>query len=716
MTKNDRQDRRVLVVEGDSSLRSEIRAALERSGLTVVDVADGEAAVDTARKMLPDLILMDVELPKLDGFAACARIREAPALADTPIVMLTGREDDDSMQNAYDFGATDFISKPINWKLLTHRIRYIMRATRVRRGLRQSVSKNRALIRAIPDSMLVVDKGGYVVTRHRGHDGSKLIDRCGDRGSSILDALPKHSAAVWREHIARVLTTGKMVQSEDHFEQDGTHFFYETRMVPYTRDSVLVMLRDVSEKRRADAKVRRLAFFDTLTGLPNRQSFLIQVAEAIREAKANDSSLSVLYFDLDNFKRINDSLGHSIGDALLRGIARRLETCVRRDDSVARLGVSNSAAQVARLGGDEFTVLLRDLASPDEAQKVAARLVEALSEPLHLQGQQFVITPSVGIASYPDDGEDIDTLLKNADMAMYGAKAMGRNCVSVFSGTMSVRSLERLDLEDSLRRAIGNGDLELHYQPKLCLRTRQLSGFEALLRWTHPDRGPVSPAKFVPVAEDAGLIMQLSDWVLEAACRQLKAWSGSPLETVPVAINLSGKQFREADVDRTILDAIDKHGFEHSRLELELTEGTLIHDVDATVKTLNRLKDIGMSIAVDDFGTGYSSLSSLKQFPIDALKIDQSFVSEIGNAGNDRSICAAIIALAQSMGLRVIAEGVETEEQLQHLHFLGCDEIQGYFFAKPMAVDQLTKFVEQYLRMNGSGLPLVDASAQVMEV
>lgn len=716
MGKNDRQDRRVLVVEGDASLRSEVRAALERSGLTVVDAADGETAVEAAKAARPDLILMAVQLPRLDGIAACARIREIPELAHTPVVMLTGREDDDSVQNAYDSGATDFISKPINWKLLTHRIRYIMRSTRVRRGLRDSVSKNRALIRAIPDSMLVVDKGGHIRTRHRGRDGRQLIDRCVGSGCSILDVLPGHSATGWREQIGSVLASGKMTQSEDHIEHNGEHFFYERRMVPYTRDSVLVMLRDVSEKRRADAKVRRLAFFDTLTGLPNRQSFLIQVAEAIREAKTNDSSLSVLYFDLDNFKRINDSLGHSIGDALLRSIARRLENCVRRHDSVARSGVSNSAVQVARLGGDEFTVLLRDLASPEEAETVAARLVEALSEPLHFEGQQFVITPSVGIASYPDDGEDIDTLLKNADMAMYGAKAQGRNCVSVFSGTMSVRSLERLDLEDSLRKAIGNGDLELHYQPKLCLRTRRISGAEALLRWTHPDRGPVSPAKFVPIAEDAGLIVDLSQWVLEAACRQLEAWSGTPLESVPVAINLSGKQFREADVDRKILDAVRSHGFEHSRLELELTEGTLIHDIGATVKTLKRLKDLGMSIAVDDFGTGYSSLSSLKQFPIDALKIDRSFVSEIGNAGNDRSICAAIIALAQSMGLKVIAEGVETREQLQHLHFLGCDEIQGFFFAKPMAGEQVTAFLEAHLKRNGGGVPLVDATARLIEV
>lgn len=702
----------VLVVEDDPAQRILARTALEQAGFRVNESPDGESAVEVAGELLPDMILLDVEMPKLDGFGTCAAIRKIKALADVPIIMLTGREDDESVQSAYESGATDFISKPINWNLLGHRVKYIIRATRVGRGLRESERKNRAFIRAIPDSMLVIDKAGMVVTHHRGKDGSRLLDQFASERESLLKSLPENIAASWRTQIASVIATGQTVQSEDHFEDNGVHYFYETRMVPYTKDSVLVMQRDVSEKKRADAKVRRLAFYDTLTGLPNRQAFLIQVSEAIREAKANDSGLSILYFDLDNFKRINDSLGHSTGDVLLRGIARRLEQCVRRDDAVARFGKSNSAMQVARLGGDEFTVLLRDINSADEASSVAERILAALRKPLHYQGQQFVITPSVGIASYPEDGEDIDTLVKNADMAMYGAKAMGRNCISMFSGTMSVRSLERLELEDSLRKAITKGDLELHYQPKLCIRTRAVTGVEALVRWSHPDRGPVSPAKFIPIAEEAGLIMDLSRWVLEAACKQLVTWSGTELEEIHVAINLSGKQFREAKVDKEIIETVQRHGFDRSRLELELTESTLMTDVETTVETLSRLKDAGMKIAVDDFGTGYSSLSYLKKFPIDALKIDRAFVQEIVGGGNDRSICAAIIALAQSMDLKVIAEGVETDEQLQHLRFLGCDEIQGYFFAKPMSGDKVTAFLRQYIETYQRRRPsLADATS-----
>ena len=717
MMSEARHNPRVLVVDDDMSQRLLARAALEQAGFTVVEAEDGEQAVAVAGTEEPDLILLDVEMPRLDGFAACSRIRRIKSMADTPIVMLTGREDDESIQSAYDSGATDFISKPINWSLLGHRVRYIMRATRVSQGLRESERKNRAFIRAIPDSMLVIDKGGVVLTHHRGKDGSRFLDQYVRGGESLLEALPDRIAESWRTQIASVLSSGAPTQGEDHFESNGSHFFYETRMVPYTEDCVLVMQRDVSEKKRADAKVRRLAFFDTLTGLPNRQSFLIQVSEAIREAKDSDTRLSILYFDLDNFKRINDSLGHTTGDVLLRGIAKRLEQCVRRDDAVARFGKSNSNMQVARLGGDEFTVLLRDLQSGEEAAAIAERILKVLREPLQFEGQQFVITPSVGIATYPEDGDDIDTLVKSADMAMYSAKAQGRNCISTFSGTMSVRSLEKLDLEDSLRKAIANEELDLHYQPKLDIRTRRVTGVEALVRWSHPERGPVSPAKFIPVAEESGLILDLSRWVLEEACRLLESWAGTDLDDMRVAINLSGKLFREQTVDTDIIEAVNRHGFERDRLELELTEGTLMSDVEATVQTLTRLKDIGMKIAVDDFGTGYSSLSYLKKFPIDALKIDRAFVSEIDTGGNDRSICAAIIALAQSLDLKVIAEGVETQEQLQHLRFLGCDEIQGFFFAKPMPGDRVTAFLTQYLKKvpRARSLPGSMAAASAME-
>ena len=698
----------ILIVDNDSTQRQLARAALEKAGFAVGEAEDGLAAVEAAASERPDLILLDIELPNLDGFATCTTIRKLPDFAETPIVLLTGREDDESVQSAYVSGATDFVSKPINWSLLAHRVRYIIRGSHVSKGLRASERKHRALIRSIPDSILVVDRDGSLLTHHTGTDGSNLIDERLSGEGSVFEALPASLGDIWRGKIEEVLDTHKAWYSEDQYAADGVTYFYETRMMPYTSESVLIMLRDVSAHRRSDAKVRRLAFYDTLTGLPNRQSFLIQVAEEIRDAQQRDGRFSILYLDLDNFKRINDSLGHSVGDALLCGLSKRLEQCLRRDDYIARYGRSNSHMKVARLGGDEFTVLLRDLKGDDDPSTVAERIQEAFQEPINHMGQQFVITPSIGIATYPEDGHDTDALVKNADTAMYHAKAAGRNRVSLFSGTMSVRSLERLDLEEALRRAVDNGELELNFQPKLEINTEKVTSVEALLRWTHPERGPISPAKFVPIAEEAGLIIPLGDWVLQAACSQLKDWQGGPLDDLGIAINLSAKQFYQNDVDQQIIKALETHGINKRRLELELTEGALMHDVDETIAMLHRLKAAGFYIAVDDFGTGYSSLSYLKKFPIDALKIDRSFVQEIGCHGDDQSICRAIIALAHGLGMKVIAEGVETREQLQYLKLLDCEEIQGFLFAKPMTAMELVPFITRHRSKHVKSLSLAN--------
>lgn len=700
----------ILVVDDDSTVRMLAQAALEQIGCRVSDAADGETALRMCGKWQPDLILLDVELPGMDGFEVCSTLRRNPDFVDVPIVMLTGREDDRSIQSAYDSGATDFIAKPVNWSLLGHRVRYIMRASQVSRGLRESEEKNRAFVQAIPDSMFVVNADGEIVSRHRGNEGSRLMDDRIAGKRSIFAGVPKSLADLWERQIAVVMRTGLTQHSEHQYRKGRRKHYYETRMVPYTKRQVLIIVRDVSEQKQADAKIRRLAFYDSLTGLPNRQSFMVEVSRAIRRAQERNTEFAVLYIDLDNFKRINDSLGHSTGDALLKTIARRLKTGIRRDDLVAHSGSGKSRPHVARLGGDEFTVLLHDLKSNEEAEAVASRLVATIGEPLSHNRQQFVITPSIGIATYPSDGQDIDTLVKNADMAMYGAKTSGRNRIRNFSGTMSIRSLERLDLEEALRRAIDNGDLELHYQPKLTLKTRQVNGVEALVRWTHPKRGPISPAKFVPIAEDAGLIMALGDWVLRRACDQLAEWQRGPLDNVRVAVNLSATQFCDRHMAQQIIDRLASRGLENHNLELELTESTLMRDVDDTVRTMSLLKEAGFTISIDDFGTGYSSLSYLRKFPIDALKIDRSFVSEIASMSDYGTICSAIIALAHSLGMKVIAEGVETAAQLQHLKLLDCDEIQGFYFAKPMPAEEMTVF----LRRNRIAVTKPDTATESM--
>ncbi len=698
----------ILVVDDDATLRMLTRAALEQVGFLVTEAANGREAVAEALRRFPDAILMDVEMPEMDGFAACAQIRRHPECLDTPIVMLTGRDDDESIREAYDCGATDFIPKPINWSLLGQRVMYIVRASQVSRGLRDSESKNQAFVQAIPDSMLVVNRQGILLTHHRGSSGSRLIDDLVNEGDCIFDSLPGSLSDVWRTQITRVLDSKGMELSEHRAKKGSSYHFYESRVVPYTEKSVLVMLRDVTEQKQAAAKVRRLAFYDTLTGLPNRQSFLIQLAEAIREAEEDSGRIGVLYLDLDNFKLINDSLGHNIGDRLLKGIAKRLSSCIRRDDYVATTGRDSSKMQVSRLGGDEFTVLLRGLGSVEEAEAVADRMVEVLKEPLDCDGHQFVITPSVGMSVYPDDGRDLETLMKNTDTALHAAKAAGRDRVTRFSGTMSVRSLERLDIEDALRRAIENDELELHYQPKMILSSRDVPGVEALVRWTHPDRGPVSPAKFIPIAEDSGMIMALSEWVLHEACDQLWKWQGSELGDINIAINLSAKQFNLDDLHSQIFKALHARHIPFQRLELELTEGALMRDIDSTIQSLKRLKDAGLAIAVDDFGTGYSSMSYLKRFPIDALKIDRSFVDEIEKSRESHAICKAIVELGHGLGMKVIAEGVENGEQVTSLNLMDCDQLQGYFFAKPMSADDVTRFIRDHRERNVRRLPVAN--------
>ena len=634
----------------------------------------------------PRLILLDADLPETAGTDICRGIRRLPAHRDTPIIVVSARDDTDAIRTALDSGASDFIRKPMSETLLRHRVRSALRALNIRQGLSDSESRNRAFIQAIPDVILVVDQSGQVVERVAGSDAQAFP----------MDEVPDRLVQHWRDGVSRVVASNESETSEFSLGEGPRRSYFEARMVPFTGNRAMVIIRDVSMQKKANAKVYRLAFYDTLTGLPNRQSFMGRLAEAVAEAEESKSRFSVLYLDLDNFKRINDSLGHSIGDEILKAVSSRIERIVRADDFVARFGNGKSHLHLARLGGDEFTILLRNIEDPATVDQIADRIVQAVRSPILQNDHEFVVTPSIGIASYPEDGTDIDTLMSNADMAMYHAKESGKNAVRAFSGTMSIRSLEYLDLEHSLRRAINNDDLDLHFQPKLSLKTREITGVEALLRWSHPDRGPISPEKFVPIAEEAGLIIDLSEWVLHRVCRQIGEWSNISLGDIPIAMNLSGKQFSHSDVFAVITRAMREHAIRPELLQLELTESELMRDADGTIDTLSKLREAGLSIAVDDFGTGYSSLSYLKKFPIDALKIDRSFVMELEEDGDNISICGAIIALARSLHLRVIAEGVETAEHQHLLTLLQCDEMQGYYFAKPASADVTAAFIESY--------------------
>lgn len=571
---------RILIVDDSDMDRLLARRTLEQAGHVVAVARDGHEALEQATAFKPDLVLMDVMMPVMNGFDACAALRQRPDDgAHLPILMMTGLDDVDSVNRAYDVGATDFISKPIRWPVLVHRVKYILRATQA--------------------------------------------------------------------------------------------------------------VRDLA---RSEARARYLTHFDSLTGLPNRQHFSEDLARALARTRRSHQHVAVLLLDLDNFKRINDSLGLGAGDELLRLVGSRLTDNLRVEDRVLPMripAISDEGMSLARLGGDEFTVMTGDLTQPQDAAKLAVRLLDVLSTPLRFRNQDVVITASMGIAVSPMDGEDPATLFKNADSAMYFSKHEGGNCFKFYNAPMNASAFNKLALEVNLRQALERDELVLHYQPKLDLHTKSVSGFEALIRWRHPTLGLVPPMEFIPLAEETGLILPIGEWVVRQACRQMALWMAAGHHDLTVAVNLSARQFRQADLVEQVMAALRSADVPAHRLELEITESCIMQDLDAAIDTMRRLRERGCNVSIDDFGTGHSSLSYLKQLPVTALKVDRSFIKDLPGDLQDAAIVKAIIGMSRGLDLKVIAEGVETQAQRDFLVQEDCDEMQGYLLSQPKAPDQL---------------------------
>ncbi|MCG7946151.1 MAG: EAL domain-containing protein, partial [Candidatus Thiodiazotropha taylori] len=449
-----------------------------------------------------------------------------------------------------------------------------------------------------------------------------------------------------------------------------------------------IFARDITERKRWDEKIRYLAYCDSLTDLPNRQAFKEQVSKAINTAKRHSRIGAVLYLDLDEFKRINDTLGHDIGDMLLQHITKRLVEQVRVSDTISFSPGQFAGKNIARLGGDEFTVLLDEIEEPEDAAIVAKRVQSVIASSYNLNGHDVYVTPSIGIAIFPRDGHDVEELLKNADTAMYHAKAVGKNNFQFYTEQMNALAATRLKLEGKLRKALVSKEMELYYQPQIDMRTGQLVSAEALLRWHQPELGMIPPDEFIPIAEETGMIIELGEWVLNEACRQNKAWQDAGHQSIRVAINLSSMQFIQRDLSHKVDNSLHSSGLDPKYLEFEITESILMRNVNETIATLNEFKMMGINISVDDFGTGYSSLSYLKRFPLNSLKIDRSFIRDIPENADDVTITSAIIAMAHQLNLGVVAEGVESQRQLDFLHQQGCEMAQGYFFSKPLPAEE----------------------------
>ena len=695
----------ILVADNDPTIRKVMRSSLELDGFKVHVVGDGTEAVRAVLARRPAIAFLDAEMPQMDGLAACEKIRRIPGGRNIPVVIVMEQEDVESVNAAYKAGATDFVAKPINWATFGHRVRHILRASADYQRLRESEAKNDALLQAMPDTFVILAATGQAQTFVPGHLEHPLPMPNG-QANDASDFLPGPIAQRLTSSMREVLRTGESQRFEFTLPQPDSRkqVYYEARLFQYIEDQALVLFSDITARKHAELRIHKLAYYDTLTGLPNREHFRRQLSRMIETAQADDSRFAILYVDLDDFKRINDTLGHTFGDGVLIAIAERLSGCLRTSNSIGKR-LSSGGSGIARLGGDEFAAAIEDFEDEEVLNRIAERVRKQLRQPVRFGGHEFVVTPSIGISIYPGDGDNVEDLLKNADAAMYQAKGAGRNSVRFYSGTMTVQSLHRLELESEMRKAVQEEAFELHYQPKLDLATGRLAGVEALVRWQRED-GFVPPDKFIPLAEETGLIMPLGDWVLRTACRQAHEWQVH-FETAPrIAVNISSQQFFQSDLRKKVMQTLFETGTKPSLLQLELTESILMRDLRETIDTLEYLKDTGVTLAIDDFGTGYSSLSYLKRFPLDALKIDRSFVKDLAENNDDAAICAAIIAMAHQLSLVVIAEGVETAEQVDFLRSQGCDQVQGFLFAKPMPASQL----EQEFLQGGGSMISIDSA------
>ena len=489
--------------------------------------------------------------------------------------------------------------------------------------------------------------------------------------------------APYLEIYSKVVATGMPTSFKVTVKPTGKTF--NISVASPAKGKFATIFDDITDQKRAEDEIQKLAYFDTLTSLPNRTLMRDRIDQSLAQAQRSKEIVGVMFLDIDRFKDINDTLGHVSGDELLKAIAERLRSCVRQSDTVARVG------------GDEFVIILNNVKSQQDVIATAGKVLAVLRLPVELNGQEVFSTGSLGIALYPMDGEEADILLKNADTAMYQAKEQGRNTYQFYTSDMNAQAFERLLLGNDLRRALERGEFSLHYQPQICLKTGKMVGAEALLRWHHPDLGLLAPATFIPLAEETGLILPLGLWVLKTACGQNKAWQDMGFPPFKMAVNLSGRQFKQLNLTDTIRQTLNKAGLDPTCLELEITESILMENAPSTRKILQELKLMGVQISIDDFGTGYSSLSYLKHFPIDRLKIDRSFVHDVNYDSDDAAIAEAIIALGHSLRIKVLAEGVETKEQLDFLRELHCDEMQGYYFSRPLSLEDFTELLNSGL-------------------
>ena len=694
-------NRTVLVADDDATTRLLIRAALEQDGWTVEEAVDGARACEAVERVQPDIVLLDVGMPALDGFETCAKLRTMAAGRHIPVMMITGMDDQASISRAYEVGATDFLSKPVSYMVLRQRLQYMSRAEQNSRHLRNERDFVSAVVDHSAALVLILDAEGRILRFNSSCEHASGFSLGEIAHKQVWDILSSRD----ERHRDR-LTFERLVSERgtSHYEgawiaKDGSRREIAwSNSVLLNRDGavehVVCTGLDITDRNEAQEKARFLASYDPLTGLPNRRLVTEHLEHAIAAADSENQQLAVLILNLDRFKDINATWGHPAGDRLLADVADRLAKSLRLSDMLSRRS-SGAGPELGRLGGDEFAAVIGGIQDANEVATIVKRLQQALGRPFRFQDQEFTVTASVGAALHPADGSDSATLLRNAESAMHAARDTMRGSYHFFSVAMHTGISERLSLENDLRQSVDRGELVLHYQEKTLTRSGRISGAEALIRWQHPSRGLLAPASFIDVAEETGLIVPIGEWVLRQACNQVMSWLDSGSSAVPVAVNLSSAQFHGTDLLRSIASALNDTTLDPSYLTLEITESMIMRDTREAREVLIRLNALGVQVAIDDFGTGYSSLSSLRDLPVHQLKIDQAFIKELAASSKDVALVRAMIAMAHALELTVVAEGVESDQQLAILREEGCDEVQGLLAGRPLPADQFAILLDQ---------------------
>ena len=689
----------LLLVEDNPGDARLLREMFSEQGLHNTQLTHVECMSDAEKHLAGsafDVILLDLGLPDAQGLGAVRRAHSAAPRV--PLVVLTGLDDESLAAQALQEGAQDYLIKgQLDARALLRALRYAIERKTTEEALFVEKERAQVTLNCIGDAVICTDISGnitflnLVAEKMTGWSWEEAGGRPMAEVFRILDSVSRATTPNPMEMAVGQNRTMHLPSNCVLVRRDGCEIPIEDSVAPIhdrqgQATGAVIVFRDVSAARAMSLQMTHSAQHDFLTGLPNRMLLNDRVSQAITLAPRHNKKVGVLFLDLDGFKHINDSLGHPIGDKLLQSIAKCLVNCVRGSDTVSRQG------------GDEFVVLLSEMEQSEDAAISAIRMLQAVAEPHSIDNHDLHVTTSIGVSVCPDDGQDAETLIKNADTAMYQAKENGRQSYQFFKPAMNVRAVERQSIEENLRRALERQEFSLHYQPKISLRTGEITGAEALIRWTHPTRGPVSPAQFIPVAEDCGLILPIGQWVLREACKQGRAWLDAGLRPSTMAVNICSMEFRDDNFLEGVFATLEETGLDPKFLELELTESVLMKRAESAASVLKTLRARGVQVAVDDFGTGYSSLSYLRKFPIDALKIDQSFVRQITTARDDTTIVTAVISMGRSLKLRVVAEGVETQEELEFLQAHQCDEAQGYFFSRPVPPQQFAALLKNGIR------------------